>query len=160
MRRSPSRSRSQAPRQRGLDEADRTGLQAHLSEQAVLWREFGRDQGVALNADLGAGIVIPVGAAVPMALIVQELITNSIEPAFPHGRGGTISLSLEQDADGVVTIAVRDDGQGLPSCAEADGQSRSGPRLLRSLAETIGAEFATSPAEPHGTAARVRVRLE
>lgn len=146
--------------QHGLDGADEAGLQAHLSDQTALWRQIGRDQGVALRADLAPGVVVPDGAAVPLALIMQELITNCLEHAFPHGQGGTISLSLKRDADGAVTIAVRDDGRGLPPGAESDDQPSSGLRIARSLAEILGAEFATGPAEPHGAAAWVPLRLE
>jgi two-component sensor histidine kinase len=143
--------------QRGLDEAGQMGLHAHLAEQAALWRQIARDQGIALRADLDRSVVVPPGAAVPVALIVQELITNSFEHAFPHGRRGTISLSLRRDADGAVTVAVRDDGQGLPPCAEAAGRSRSGLRIARGLAETVGAEFEMAPERPHGTLALVRL---
>jgi len=48
-----------------------------------------------------------------LALVITELVLNSLKHAFPDGRRGTIQLSLKDD--GAVTVEVRDDGVGLPA---------------------------------------------
>nr|WP_230975426.1 sensor histidine kinase [Acetobacter garciniae] len=49
--------------------------------------------------------------AVPLALIVTEVVTNSIKYAFPGGRGGTIYMSLRREGN-LVTLQIGDDGVG------------------------------------------------
>ena len=68
---------------------------------------------VALEMDLDE-VRLQVRAAIPIGLIVNELITNSLKYAFPGGRSGTVSLGLHA-APGVLTLRVADDGAGLPA---------------------------------------------
>jgi two-component sensor histidine kinase len=61
-----------------------------------------------------------------LALILNELITNALQHAFPDGRSGTIAIHLA-DVAGEVHIEVADDGVGVPSAAaeEVVGSGRS-----------------------------------
>ncbi|HAM73936.1 MAG TPA: hypothetical protein DCM86_20085 [Verrucomicrobiales bacterium] len=62
--------------------------------------------------------LVPLGVdtAVPLALIVNELISNSLKHAFPEGRNGRIVVTLAPGiADGEVALRVADDGVGLPA---------------------------------------------
>jgi PAS domain S-box-containing protein len=52
--------------------------------------------------------------AIPLGLLVTELVTNSLKHAFPIGTG-TVSVSLKQEKGGLVTLVVSDDGQGQMS---------------------------------------------
>ena len=78
-------------------------------------------------------ISLPVRDAIPVALIVNELLTNSFKHAFPNGRTGTIRLEVEHLAD-ELHIAVDDDGIGLPEGAEAKEKSSFGLGMVRLLA--------------------------
>ena len=46
--------------------------------------------------------------------VIAQLIANAVQHAFLPGLAGTITISAEQDGDGQVTVAVRDDGLGIP----------------------------------------------
>jgi PAS domain S-box-containing protein len=69
-------------------------------------------------------ILLPLEAAVPLALIASELITNSFKHAFPAERAGTISVTLSRVPHAAestagpdaapVQLLVRDDGIGFP----------------------------------------------
>ena len=48
-----------------------------------------------------------------LALIVNELLLNAVEHAFPVGRAGSITITLHE-RENVVTLCVADDGVGLP----------------------------------------------
>jgi len=50
--------------------------------------------------------------ATPLALVLSELLQNSVEHAFPTG-GGEVAVRLDRHANDLV-LSVRDDGQGLP----------------------------------------------
>jgi len=59
-------------------------------------------------------IYLNVETANPCGLIVNELVSNALKHAFPDGRSGTLKLSLHQDEEGKITLAVKDDGIGFP----------------------------------------------
>ncbi|TAE52331.1 MAG: hypothetical protein EAZ89_08640, partial [Bacteroidetes bacterium] len=54
---------------------------------------------------------LDVDTAVPLGLIVNELITNSLKYAFPDGRAGTITVSLQKTGD-QLDLLVADNGVG------------------------------------------------
>lgn len=87
-------------------------------------------------------------AAVPMGLIANEFVTNSLKYAF-DGTGGTIFVSLEV-ANNRLRLSLRDDGKGLPADPQvAPKGSGTGIRLIDGLATQLGAE-AQWPASMNG----------
>jgi two-component sensor histidine kinase len=85
---------------------------------------------VVVNA---AEVYLPPEQAVPVGLIVNELVTNSLKYAFPDDRAGTIEVTLTRES--ALTLAVKDDGIGCPG----DRPERMGSRLIRLLAQQLGA---------------------
>jgi two-component sensor histidine kinase len=81
---------------------------------------------------------LPVADAVPLGLIVNELITNAIKYAFPDGRAGTITASLDKFGD-QLRLTVQDDGVGLRGSVQGTG---IGHRLVHALAQQLGANIA------------------
>jgi two-component sensor histidine kinase len=80
---------------------------------------------------------IPLDAATPLALIVNEVISNAFKHAFPGERRGEIVVRAAETTEGTL-VEVRDDGVGAPEEAGAEGGSM-GRRLVRLLAQQIGA---------------------
>eukprot|EP01037_Dinobryon_pediforme_P005713 gene5713-5776_t len=77
---------------------------------------------------------MPHERAVPLGLIVNELITNSLKYAFPENRPGCIDVIFEIAPHGEARLIVRDDGIGM-------GPPRpggSGTELVRRLVQQIG----------------------
>jgi len=80
--------------------------------------------------------------AIPLGLIVTELITNSLKHAFPGGAGA-ISLILRRDPADEVVLTVADDGRGLADTG--GGAPGLGISLLRGLvAQLEGTMVVTS----------------
>ncbi|MGA1857673.1 CHASE3 domain-containing protein [Azospirillum sp. 11R-A] len=77
----------------------------------------------AMTLATGALLSAPVDTAVPVALIVNELLTNSYKHAFPDGRRGRVTVDMAV-AGNEVRIDVADDGIGLPE--EVAGNSGGG----------------------------------
>jgi PAS domain S-box-containing protein len=71
--------------------------------------------------------------AIPTGLIVNELLTNSLKHAFPDGGAGTVRVEARRAEDGTVTIAVADDGVGLPSADLLERPRTLGYGLIRRL---------------------------
>ena len=55
---------------------------------------------------------LDVDTAVPIGLIVNELLTNALKYAFPEQEQGIIKLSLEKESDHNLKLEIRDNGVG------------------------------------------------
>ena len=99
-----------------------------------------------------APVSLQIERAIPLALLVTEVATNSFKHAFPNGRTGTIGVRLKMEDD-TILLTVADDGVGTsPPQAESSGEERSGLGLVltQALAKQLGGTLATSG--PPGTA--------
>ena len=107
---------------------------------------------VRLHLDLEA-VEVPVEKAPPIALIINELITNALKHGFAGGRPGRLSVSVRPDGN-YVAVQIIDDGHGM-----REGSLRTasfGKRLIENLARQLAASIAWHPANP-GT--RVELRM-
>ena len=114
-----------------------------------LVKTTGRDD-LALSLDLHP-VHVPAQQASPVALMLNELIMNALKHAFPIGRPGRLSVTVD-DADGTLLVVITDDGVGIPA---AKTRSGFGSRLVRTLARQLQAEITWRPGEP-GTIVEVR----
>lgn len=87
--------------------------------------------------------------ALPLGLIATELISNSVEHAFPDHRPGTIRVFFARDetrrdataAGRPMVMRVSDDGPGWPEGFKPDGSRNLGMRIVLSLAQQIDGLF-------------------
>ncbi|MCJ2081775.1 sensor histidine kinase [Methylobacterium sp. J-090] len=98
--------------------------------------------GIRLRFDLEA-VEVPVEKAPPIALIMNELITNALKHAFPDERPGRLSITVKPDGN-YFEIGISDDGVGMPR--EVLGNRSFGKRLIESLARQLNASIAWQPA--------------
>ncbi|HZU26637.1 MAG TPA: histidine kinase dimerization/phosphoacceptor domain -containing protein [Bryobacteraceae bacterium] len=94
--------------------------------------------------------------AVPCGLILNELITNALKYAFPHGESGEIAVSLRSDDKGLVTLSVSDDGAGLPS----DFAWRSSPSLGLRIVDILSRQLDATVEVGSGPGACFTVRFQ
>ena len=97
----------------------------------------GDDDRVSLKAEIDEGILVDADTAVPLGIVLTELITNAVKYAFPAPRSGTIRVRAHRSQPGRVELAVRDDGVGLSSLREGS----LGYGLVRSLVQQIRGEI-------------------
>jgi PAS domain S-box-containing protein len=114
---------------------------------------------VPLKSDIAA-IDVGIETAVPLGLIVNELVSNAYKHAFPDGRHGRIDLRLEKRDDGQVELAVADDGIGLPAGFDPARSRSLGLRLVLSLAEQLGASLSCVSPGGRGSLFAIRFRPE
>jgi two-component sensor histidine kinase len=88
-----------------------------------------------------AAIELDVAQAVPLGLILNEAITNAIKYAFPDNRQGTITISMEQEGDDHLLLAIADDGKGLPPGFSIAGSRSLGMSLIQGLTKQLNGSF-------------------
>ena len=90
---------------------------------------------IALKTDI-ASEQMPVDRAIPLGLIVNELVTNAAKYAFPGEPKGTVAVTLKRFA-GELRLIVSDDGKGVDPRREGSG---FGGRLVDSFARQLGGQ--------------------
>jgi two-component sensor histidine kinase len=90
-------------------------------------------------------LTISTDLAVPLALIVNELITNAIQHSRPQGESGNVHIVLKNYADNF-SICVSDPGEGPPAAQSAGRlgtrHAGLGTRIVETLARQINATLA------------------
>jgi PAS domain S-box-containing protein len=106
-------------------------------------RGMSEDTGNCVSGDIRfhldlAALAMTAECATPVLLLANEVVSNAVKHAFPHGKGGSVSIRLEQRADfGVLTVT--DDGVGLP--ADFERRNSLGIVLIRTLANQAEARL-------------------
>ena len=97
--------------------------------------------------------------AVPFGLLVNELATNAIKHAFPHGTGH-VTLSVEKVGDQIELI-VADDGVGMNDKDKDSAKvpEKRGSDYVAIFVRQLGGTIAPSGSEGTGTIVRIRLPL-
>ncbi len=85
-------------------------------------------------------VMIDINTAIPLGLIINELVSNSMKHAFPKGKSGKIRVKFKED-DNLCVLEVSDTGVGFPSDIEPDQTDSLGLQLVTSLTQQIGGEL-------------------
>lgn len=87
-------------------------------------------------------ISLDVDTTIPCALIINELVSNSLKHAFPASRlaeeTGEISISLSRDTGNRFLLTVSDNGVGLPGGFEIENRDSLGLKLVSVLVRQLG----------------------
>ncbi len=75
---------------------------------------------------------LDINTAIPLGLILNELLTNSLKYAFPHGEKGNIFIKFYKSDNNYVLI-VADDGIGLPEELDINQTDTLGLQLVKNL---------------------------
>lgn len=105
----------------------------------------------------GETAILPSEQASNLAIVINELIQNSIEHGFKGRSEGVIGINIAME-DGVCRLEIYDNGNGLPQETEIKQRKRKslGIQIIRTLIEDdMGGEFALY--NDHGTHAKIRI---
>lgn len=79
--------------------------------------------------------------ALPIGLLVNELVVNCFKHGFPDRRPGEICLELRRVGPQRLALTVKDDGIGLPEGMDYHTQGNLGLIIVRNLVLQIGADM-------------------
>jgi PAS domain S-box-containing protein len=113
----------------------------------------GRNE-IALNLELES-VKIKADSAAPIALVINETITNALKHAFPNGASGKLRVSV-RPVQNACAITIADDGIGLNQSKVAG--TGFGSTLIKTLIKQLGATFTLSPALP-GTCVEITMPI-
>ncbi|MBY0337713.1 MAG: two-component sensor histidine kinase [Acetobacteraceae bacterium] len=87
------------------------------------------------------GLVLPPDRAIPVALIVTELVSNALEHGFAPDSPGQLAILARPLGDGRVEVSVSDDGIGPAPDFDPARLGSLGLRLAQALARQLDGSF-------------------
>jgi two-component sensor histidine kinase len=118
----------------GLDQLDLGGYIMQICEdlnQAIPRRH--------IEVAAEASINVTADRAVPIALMINELVTNAAKYAYPGHQSGKIWVAMGAGDEDVIKLAVRDEGRGLPSDFDPLSAPGLGMRIVHALSQQLNA---------------------
>lgn len=137
---------------RTADDGGPADFAAYLDDACTFWRRSGEAEGIRIDLR-AAPERLPETHALPLAIIVHELLSNAVRHAFPDGRRGSIAVAYSRARDGV-SLVVRDSGVGAESLPTDDGLA-----LVNGLVAHLGGAISIETAPGSGVGVRVRLPL-
>jgi two-component sensor histidine kinase len=117
--------------------------------------EGGAERGINLSV---AAIPLDVGLdfAIPLGLLVTELVTNALKHAFPDGTGN-VSVILERGGYGEIVLVVSDDGRGMAvgNASSSSSKAGLGTGIIAGLVAQLEGTMTTQ--SENGTRIEIRV---
>ncbi|MEO6837721.1 MAG: tetratricopeptide repeat protein [Ginsengibacter sp.] len=107
----------------------------NLSESIL--DSFGADQRIKIELAMEK-LDVDIDTAVPLGLIVNELLTNTLKYAFPKGQNGNVLIKLERKSNGVLHLQVSDNGIGKSGVTQGTG---FGGQLISLLTRQLGGKM-------------------
>jgi len=105
-----------------------------------LYRTYVMDSSlIKLNIDV-KDVMLDIDQSIPLGLIVNELVTNSLKHAFPPGESGEIDIKFYSQDDKYI-LEVKDNGMGFPEDVDYKNTDSLGLRLVTSLTEQLDGEI-------------------
>ena len=84
---------------------------------------------------LPEAITVNIQTAIPLGLVINEIISNALKYAFPDHRDGKILIRTRKLGKGGLSIEVGDDGVGLKSGVDLNTTDTSGVKIIRDIVE-------------------------
>jgi two-component sensor histidine kinase len=125
-----------------------------------------------LNMDLGENIFFDMDTAVPLGIVVNELVSNSLKYAFPDRENGEIQIKLFSQETGNesnnkeyltrkvtrYTLVVSDNGAGIPEEIDFENPDTLGLQLVNILIDQLDGEIELKRDE--GTGIKIRFNVK
>jgi PAS domain S-box-containing protein len=120
------------------EKAQRVNVSVYVADLCEALRPITEnDDHIRLEAKMEEGILVEADTAIPLGIVLTELVTNAVKYAFPAPRSETILIQARRSQPGWVELIVRDNGIGMASFRKGS----LGYGLVRSLVQQIRGEI-------------------
>lgn len=119
------------------EDLDRVDFEGVIGEIAASLVSAHGGEHIRLDCNLAGGMALPVHRAMPLALIVYEVVLNALKHGLADRSEGTLTLRLLDQGERR-GLLVRDDGKGFTPAGASPGV---GTRLINALAREAGASI-------------------
>ncbi len=128
-----------------IDKLDFSSYIKKLADNLFLTYRVG-DIDISLNMDLEENAFFDIDIAIPLGIIINELVSNSFKYAFQGRDKGEIRIKLSRDENGECekkgrntnfTLTVSDDGIGIPDNLDIENLDSLGLQLVTSLVDQL-----------------------
>lgn len=100
-----------------------------------LFRIYLADDRIKLNMEV-EDLMVDINTAIPLGLIVNELVSNSMKHAFTGRKSGNITIEFTLK-DGIYSLVVEDNGVGVPENLDLENPGTMGLRIVNMLTEQL-----------------------
>jgi Signal transduction histidine kinase len=107
---------------------------------ANLFLSYGMSERIIKSKISVENLTLNIDTVIPCALIINELVSNSLKHAFPSGntgKTGEIHLNLRHDAANKFILTVSDNGISLPEGFEIENCNSLGLKLVSVLVKQL-----------------------
>jgi Signal transduction histidine kinase len=131
-----------------VDKLDFSSYTEKLAETLFQTYKLG-NKDITLNMDLEDHILFDMDTAIPLGMIINELVTNSLKHAFPNRDKGEVRIKLcknksfesEDCKSTSFTITISDNGIGIPENLDIEDLDSLGMQLVTTLVDQLNGEF-------------------
>ncbi len=134
----------------GLDTLNFSPYIEELARNLFLTYRLGNTD-VSLNMDLEENIFLDMDTAVPVGIIVNEIVSNSLKHAFPGRDKGEIRIKFRREENGenkkegnkstCFTLIISDNGVGIPESLDIEDLDSLGMQLITTLVDQLDGEL-------------------
>jgi PAS domain S-box len=133
------------------DTLDFSSYMEELADNLFLTYRLGNEN-ICLNLDFAENTFFDMDIAVPLGMIVNELVNNSLKYAFLDKKEGRIQIKLSREEDGecitnvnedctTFVLNVSDNGGGIPESLDLEDVNSLGIQLVTSLVDQLDGEL-------------------
>jgi two-component sensor histidine kinase len=114
---------------------DKINMESQIRDQvAALSNIYSHKDHEIVSEINSSDIYLPIDQAIPCALVVNEILSNTYKHAFKGLKHGIVTITATQD-NGHIRISVRDNGIGIPEAFDINRTNSLGIKLIRTLVQ-------------------------
>lgn len=115
-----------------------------------------KNKEIKLNSNISA-IYLEMDTAIPLGMIINELVSNSLKHAFPNLLHGNINVILSIEKDEFI-LEINDDGIGFPQNINFKQTNSLGLQLVNLLVDQIDGVIELNTNNNSGTAFKIKFK--
>jgi two-component sensor histidine kinase len=82
-----------------------------------------------------------IDKAIPIGLIINELVTNAFKHAFTNTIHPLVTIELQMIKQHTLQLKVSDNGVGMPNMADMEKNTSFGMRMVQTLVQQLDAQL-------------------